>query len=76
MACMTRGILLGWAMIPAQKFDRYGKLLKQLSPVIGSNGWDGTFNGEVLPSTDYWFKVEYKEANTNKEFKAHFSLKR
>jgi gliding motility-associated-like protein len=57
-------------------FDRYGKLLKQLSPVIGSNGWDGTFNGEVLPSTDYWFKVEYKEANTNKEFKAHFSLKR
>ncbi|MBS4039144.1 MAG: T9SS type B sorting domain-containing protein, partial [Flavobacteriales bacterium] len=55
-------------------FDRYGKLLKQISP--GSNGWDGNFLGNPLPSTDYWFKVEYLENNQNKEFKAHFTLKR
>ena len=41
-----------------------------------SLGWDGTFNGELLPSTDYWFKVEYNEDNIRKEFKSHFSLKR
>ncbi|MFC6095145.1 T9SS type B sorting domain-containing protein [Flavobacterium qiangtangense] len=56
-------------------FDRYGKLLKNLSPV--SKGWDGTYNGRQLPSTDYWFKVIYRGRNGNqKEFKAHFSMKR
>ena len=55
-------------------YDRYGKLIKQLSP--DGSGWDGTFNGQLLPSTDYWFKVEYTEDNTRKEFKSHFSLKR
>jgi gliding motility-associated-like protein len=57
-------------------FDRYGKLLKQLSPV--GSGWDGTFNGQLMPSNDYWFTVEYQEPNTGEtqEFKAHFTLKR
>ena len=57
-------------------FDRYGKLLKQLSPL--GQGWDGTFNGKPLPATDYWFSVEYEEPGTNiiKTFRAHFSLKR
>jgi gliding motility-associated-like protein len=55
-------------------FDRYGKLLKQISPI--GNGWDGTFNGYLLPSTDYWFLVEYDEQNTAKQFRAHFAMKR
>ncbi|HNP32693.1 MAG TPA: T9SS type B sorting domain-containing protein, partial [Flavobacterium sp.] len=55
-------------------FDRYGKLLKQLS--TDGNGWDGTYNGHLLPATDYWFKVEYLEQSKWKEFKSHFSLKR
>ena len=55
-------------------FDRYGKLLKQISPI--GNGWDGTFNGHLLPSTDYWFLVEYDEQNTAKQFRAHFAMKR
>ncbi|WP_236625364.1 choice-of-anchor L domain-containing protein [Mangrovimonas yunxiaonensis] len=59
-------------------FDRYGKLLKQLSPT--GAGWDGTFNGEHMPSNDYWFTVEYREpgdiSGNTKEFKAHFTLKR
>ena len=57
-------------------FDRYGKLLKQLSTSSSSEGWDGTFNGYMLPSTDYWFKVEYLDQSQWKEFKSHFSLKR
>jgi gliding motility-associated-like protein len=49
-------------------------LIKQITPQ--GQGWDGTFNGNPLPSTDYWFTVEYLEATTTKEFKAHFTLKR
>lgn len=57
-------------------FDRYGKLLKQLSP--NSPGWDGTYNGQELPSSDYWFSIDYKESAQDgmKQFKAHFTLKR
>ncbi|WP_100803032.1 T9SS type B sorting domain-containing protein [Ulvibacter sp. MAR_2010_11] len=55
-------------------FDRFGKLLKQLSPL--GPGWDGTYNGNPLPSSDYWFRVEYTEDDIQKEFKGHFTLKR
>ena len=55
-------------------FDRYGKLLKQVSP-LGS-GWNGTYNGNQLPSSDYWFLIEYNEEGVQKEFKGHFTLKR
>lgn len=55
-------------------YDRYGKLLKQISPT--SQGWDGMFNGEMLPATDYWFTVNYIETNIPKVFKSHFTLKR
>lgn len=53
-------------------FDRYGKLIKQIDP--NGLGWDGTFNKELLPSTDYWFTIEYTKDNITKEFKGHFSL--
>ena len=52
-------------------FDRYGKLLIQLNPF--GNGWDGTFNGQKMPSSDYWFYVKLID---NRIFKGHFSLKR
>lgn len=55
-------------------FDRYGKFLKEISPL--DPGWDGTYNGHPLPATDYWFVVEYAEQNVSKKFKSHFSLKR
>ena len=55
-------------------FDRYGKLLKQISPL--STGWDGTYNGTALPSSDYWFRVEYTDQGIQKEIRGHFSLKR
>ncbi len=59
-------------------FDRYGKLLKQLDET--TLGWDGTFNGRPMPSSDYWFRLEYERdesgmlvANT---IRTHFTLKR
>ena len=38
-------------------FDRYGKLLKDISP--NDAGWDGTFIGLQMPAGDYWFTVDY-----------------
>ncbi|WP_264564110.1 T9SS type B sorting domain-containing protein [Flavobacterium sp. N3904] len=55
-------------------FDRYGKLLKQINSAV--LGWDGSYNGYPLPSTDYWFKVNFTENGITKEFKSHFALKR
>ena len=57
--------------LTVQIYDRYGKLLT----VLGSNnnGWDGTYNGEALPSTDYWFVVNRQDG---KVFKGHFAMKR
>ncbi|HEY6144458.1 MAG TPA: choice-of-anchor L domain-containing protein [Flavobacterium sp.] len=55
-------------------FDRYGKLLKKITP--STEGWDGLYNGQPMPSSDYWFTVDYDEKGGSKVFKAHFSLKR
>jgi gliding motility-associated-like protein len=56
-------------------FDRYGKLIYQFKG--NQPGWDGTFNGADLPSTDYWFTLDYKDSNNvQQSFKAHFSLMR
>jgi gliding motility-associated-like protein len=50
-------------------FDRYGKLVKSYR---GKDlGWDGTYNGERLPSTDYWFEVTF---TSGRKIKSHFSL--
>ena len=52
-------------------FDRYGKLVKQIS--ANSTGWNGTFNGYQLPASDYWFSLDFGDG---KIIKGHFSLKR
>jgi gliding motility-associated-like protein len=52
-------------------FDRYGKLLAEVDPL--GPGWDGTFNGFNMPSSDYWFVVTLEDGRT---FRSHFSLKR
>jgi gliding motility-associated-like protein len=53
-------------------FDRYGKLLKNILP--SKPVWDGTFNKEPLPATDYWYIL--KIDNSTAERRGHFSLKR
>ncbi len=55
-------------------FDRSGKLINQIKTT--DIGWDGRYNGELLPSTDYWFVVNYVENGIEKVFKSHFTLKR
>lgn len=51
-------------------FDRYGKLLKNSRNAPFA--WDGTFNGEHLSSSDYWYVVFID----NQKFTGHVALKR
>jgi len=52
-------------------YDRYGKFIKSLNPL--DVGWDGTFNNELMPASDYWFVVDRQNG---KQYKGHFTLKR
>ena len=54
-------------------YDRYGRLLKQLTQK--NKGWDGTINSQALPADDYWFSLNYIDSSgAPKEYKSHFSL--
>jgi gliding motility-associated-like protein len=53
-------------------FDRYGKIINQLHN--NNQYWDGTLNGNNLPSNDYWYIIKL-DAKTP-EIKGHFSLVR
>ncbi len=50
-------------------FDRYGKLLHQINPQ--SQGWDGTFKGHLLPTSDYWYLIMRPNGEV---IRGHFSL--
>ncbi|WP_299535749.1 T9SS type B sorting domain-containing protein [Ulvibacterium sp.] len=68
-----------WNIIGAERYlesklyiyDRYGKLIAQVLP--DGPGWDGTFRGVAMPSSDYWFRYELGQG---KSFTGHFTLKR
>ena len=56
-------------------FDRYGKLLKNMS--INSNFWNGTYNGARLPTSDYWYAIELTKSDGSVFVKqGHFTLRR
>ena len=52
-------------------FDRYGKLMKQISPL--GMGWDGNYLDKPAPAEDYWYAVYLEDA---RKAKGHFTLKR
>ena len=52
-------------------FDRYGKLIAQINPL--TEGWNGTYNGQQMPATDYWYSVALEDGRV---IKGHFALKR
>lgn len=55
-------------------FNRHGKLLKTL--LHNSQGWNGTFNGQNMPSDDYWFSADIIQNGEAFNIKGHFALKR
>lgn len=56
----------------AQIYDRYGKLIKTLTP--SKYSWDGKYNGKILPADDYWYRLKLDA--TKPEIMGHFTLKR
>lgn len=52
-------------------YDRFGKLLSDVDR--NGAGWDGTFKGNPLPSTDYWYVLSLPDGRV---VKGHFSLVR
>ena len=57
-----------------QIFDRFGKILFEFD-ATQIEGWDGTFNSNQLPSTDYWFSAILTDIEGNNHFKkGNFSL--
>lgn len=52
-------------------FDRYGKLLKEMTSF--SEGWDGTYLGNPMPSSDYWYRIELEDGRM---VSGNFTLKR
>ncbi|TYB80267.1 T9SS type B sorting domain-containing protein [Bizionia saleffrena] len=55
-------------------FNRYGKLLKILKH--NSRGWDGNYNGNAMPATDYWYLAKVVKGAISFEVKGHFALRR
>jgi len=50
-------------------YDRYGKFITYFRG--NSQGWDGTYNGKKLLSTDYWFVITLEDG---REVKGHFAM--
>ena len=54
-------------------FDRFGKTIANIDPY--GEGWNGFYNGTLMPSNDYWFAVQLTDKNgATRERKGHFSL--
>jgi len=54
-----------------QIFSRFGNALAQIDPK--SSGWNGTYNGKPLPTSDYWFKAIFSDKSI---MTGNISLKR
>lgn len=58
-------------------FNRYGKHIYTINQSNREYGWDGSSNGKILPSNDYWFSATLIDYDDNIIKKTgHFSLLR
>lgn len=44
-------------------FNRFGKILHKINNNNAELGWEGTYNGEQLPSDGYWYKAKLIDYN-------------
>lgn len=56
-----------------QIYDRYGRLLASIRG-IDFAGWDGYYNGHIMPMDDYWYVIMVPESTET--LSGHFILKR
>ena len=53
-------------------YDRYGRVVAILDQV---SGWDGTYNGNEVPTGDYWYVVNANDKE-QQQYVGHFTLYR
>ncbi|NDI99290.1 T9SS type B sorting domain-containing protein [Flavobacterium sp. LaA7.5] len=66
------GMATAYPQATVTVFDRYGKIIIGLNRY--NREWDGTYNGNKLPATDYWYIIKLN--STSPEIKGHVSLVR
>lgn len=75
------GVMDGWAPgctinykdLTFDIFDRYGR---KIATYRLGQYWDGKYNGNELPSGDYWYVLKLNDLKDNREFVGHFTLYR
>ncbi|WP_405400139.1 T9SS type B sorting domain-containing protein [Maribacter sp. Asnod2-G09] len=55
-------------------FDRYGRVVSEQE--VDSEGWDGTYLDNELPTGDYWYVIKLNGDRDEREFVGHFTLYR
>ena len=56
-------------------YNRFGVLMAKIDASM--NGWNGSYQGKILPSSDYWFRVRLTDVNgLVVDRVGHFSLLR
>ena len=53
-------------------FDRFGKELFVWEKKIPIEGWDGMYLGKPMPSTDYWYLIQFCDGR--RPYVGHFTL--
>ncbi len=53
-------------------YDRSGRMLANINSYDNETGWDGTYLGKPLPSTDYWYVINLPESD--RQIMGHFTL--
>lgn len=55
-------------------YDRFGKLIYEVRGYQNETGWNGEYNGNKVPTSDYWYVIDLE--SIDKQFVGHFTLLR
>ncbi|MHA7831608.1 MAG: T9SS type B sorting domain-containing protein [Flagellimonas sp.] len=64
----------GFPDVLIKVYDRYGRVVEVMARNV--QGWDGNYDGKPLPTGDYWYVVQLKGEQDDREFVGHFTLYR
>ncbi len=67
------GCINGYPNLEFDIFDRYGRKVASLRQ---GELWDGKYNGNELPTGDYWYVVKPNSTDSDREFVGNFTLYR
>ncbi len=53
-------------------YARDGRLIQEYNGYENESGWDGYYNGHLMPATDYWYEINLPEID--QQYVGHFTL--